>query len=765
MPIPSALLTGLNAPQREAVCFKDGPLLVLAGPGSGKTRVVTHRIAALLHQGVGPSQIAALTFTNKAAEEMKSRLEVLAPNRYVWIGTFHKFCAYLLRKYIDFVGLASNFTIYDTDESLALLKTLANKNALPPGITPQKIAASISWAKNHQVKPEDYLARHGSLLGKVVEEMYPKYQDELRRANAVDFDDLLLHVALLLQDNPEVRKILDNRFRYVLVDEYQDTNTVQYTIAKMLSRDHPNLAVTGDPDQSIYGWRGANIQNILDFEKDYPGVKIIRLEQNYRSTPQILAAADAVIEHNLQRKPKSLVTDHPPGKPVRVTKCLDQHEEALSIAREIAAEIRSGRRKPGDYAIFYRMNALSRNLEHALRRENVPFQLIRGLEFFNRKEVKDVMAYLRLVYNPADTVSFSRIINEPARGIGKTTLGKLAARASELGVPILEVARSGESNNLSIAAKTSRAIANFVQMIDHVSDAAAQDYPIEALVGMILNESGYKKQFENTQSEEDQQRLANIEELLSEAREFDLLPLMNENSDTPLIEARSALEIFLEQTALVGDVDKWDNAADRVSLMTLHAAKGLEFPVAYIIALEEGILPHERSQDDEAQLEEERRLFFVGMTRAMEELRISRVLQREFRGSFGNTVYSRFLLELPNDHNVEKFDSPGEVGEPREIDRGDGVRLVLEKQALTTLVDTPDELEPEFVAEEHDIDYDEAIIEYDAVDPEYDEDGTMMTRKPQKPKKKRPVISASVTTAAELYRNKNADEPKTLEDG
>ncbi len=282
---------------------------------------------------------------------------------------------------------------------------------------------------------------------------------------------------------------------------------------------------------------------------------------------------------------------------------------------------------------------------------------------------------------------------------------------------------------------------------------------------MILNESGYKKQFENTQSEEDQQRLANIEELLSEAREFDQLPLMSENSDTPLIEARSALEIFLEQTALVGDVDKWDNAADRVSLMTLHAAKGLEFPVAYIIALEEGILPHERSQDDEAQLEEERRLFFVGMTRAMEELRISRVLQREFRGSFGNTVYSRFLLELPNDHNVEKFDSPGEVGEPREIDRGDGVRLVLEKQALTTLVDTPDELEPEFVAEEHDIDYDEAIIEYDAVDPEYDEDGTMMTRKPQKPKKKRPVISASVTTAAELYRNKNADEPKTLEDG
>ncbi len=786
MSIPNALLHGLNDAQREAVCYKDGPLLVLAGPGSGKTRVVTHRVAALLHQGVGPSQIAALTFTNKAADEMKRRLEILAPNRYIWIGTFHKFCAYLLRRYIEFVGLSSNFTIYDTDESLALLKTICSKNSLPPGITPQKIASAISWAKNHQRLPDDYTARSGNLVGKIVEDVYPKYQDELRRANAVDFDDLLLHVALLLKENPEVRKTLDNRFRYVLVDEYQDTNTVQYTIAKMLSVDHPNLAVTGDPDQSIYGWRGANIQNILDFEKDYPNAKIIRLEQNYRSTPQILAAADAVIEHNVHRKPKKLVTDNPPGLPVRLTRCVDQQEEAHSIAHEMAAEIRAGRRKAGDFAIFYRMNALSRNLEHALRRENVPFQLIRGLEFFNRKEVKDVMAYLRLAYNPADTVSFSRIINEPARGIGKTTLNKLAAHASEQGIPIMDVARGidgstrGDDVNvplaprergLGIAAKTRRAISDFVRMIDHISDAAAEDYPIEALIGMILTESGYRKQFATSPSEEDQQRLANIEELLTEAREFDQRSVLEENSGTPLFEARSELEIFLEQAALVSDVDQLDKDADRVSLMTLHAAKGLEFPVAYIIALEEGILPHERSQDDDRQLEEERRLLFVGMTRAREELRISRVERREFRGSFGSSIYSRFLLELPNDDTVEKYDSPFDFLDNRHIDRGDGVTLVMDKGIVSRLNDeSADNAEsinadwadtPMLESQDIEIEYEENYIEYDEVDPEYDEDGNLIRRisKKRKPTRTARTFSASITTAAELYRNDQVSEP------
>ncbi|MDR2115526.1 MAG: UvrD-helicase domain-containing protein, partial [Planctomycetaceae bacterium] len=334
--IPDYLLENLNEPQQEAVRFKDGPLLVLAGPGSGKTRVVTHRIAALLHQGVGASQIVALTFTNKAADEMKTRLKILAPNRSVWIGTFHKFGASLLRRYARMSNIQDNFSIYDTDESLRLIKTIIAGNILSSGITPQRIAASISWAKNNMVLPEHYTASKESQLGQVAEEVYPLYQKELRRANAVDFDDLLLYVAILLHDNPEVRKILDNRFRYILIDEYQDTNTVQYLIAKALSIDHPNLAVTGDPDQSIYGWRGANIMNILDFERDFPNAKIIRLEQNYRSTPQILSIADTLIENNIYRKKKKLVAEKPSGVPVRLVRCANQREEAEFIAKEIA---------------------------------------------------------------------------------------------------------------------------------------------------------------------------------------------------------------------------------------------------------------------------------------------------------------------------------------------------------------------------------------------------------------------------------------------
>jgi DNA helicase-2/ATP-dependent DNA helicase PcrA len=543
--IPAHLLNGLNEPQRQAVQFTDGPLLVLAGPGSGKTRVVTHRIAALLHQGVGAAQIAALTFTNKAADEMKKRLAVLAPERNVWIGTFHKFCAYLLRRYISFAGLQDNFTIYDTDASLTLLKAIAQQHPLPPGITPQRIASSISWAKNNLVPANEYIPRDGSLLGSAVKDFYPAYQDELRRANAVDFDDLLLHVAVLLKENPEVRKILDNRFRYILVDEYQDTNTVQYVIAKALSIDHRNLAVTGDPDQSIYGWRGANIKNILDFEKDFPDATVIRLEENYRSTPQILAAADALIANNVYRKEKELVTKNPPGLPVRLVRCADQKEEAESIAAEIAEELKLGKRKPNDYAVFYRMNALSRNLEHALRSRKIPFQLIRGLEFFNRKEVKDVLAYLRVVFNPSDTVSLARIINEPVRGIGKTTLNKLADRASQLGTATMDALRD-VNNFTGIAAKTKKAVTQFVKMMDHLTDASAQEYPVAALIEMVLQESGYRKQYVQSESEEDQERLANIEELLTVAHEFDERTSSSFIQEPGIIPPASALEEFLD---------------------------------------------------------------------------------------------------------------------------------------------------------------------------------------------------------------------------
>jgi len=740
--IPESLLTGLNEPQRQAVCFKDGPLIVLAGPGSGKTRVVTHRIAALIHQGVYPSRIVALTFTNKAAEEMKTRLQTLAPNCYVRIGTFHSFCAYLLRRYIDMVGLAPNFTIYDSEYSLNLIKGITDSISLPSGITPQKIADAVSKAKNQLIRADDYIASYHSLLGKVVEEVYPLYQKELLRANAVDFDDLLLHTAVLLKENPELRSGLDNRYRYVLVDEYQDTNLVQYFIAKALCIDHQNLAVTGDPDQSIYGWRGADIRNILDFEKDYPDATVIRLEQNYRSTPQILDVADVLIQNNTQRKDKRLTTDNPSGKPVRLVQYENQYGEADNIAREIAREVRSGKYKPSDYAVFYRMNALSRNLEHALRREQVPFQLVRGLEFFNRKEVKDILAYLRVVANPADTVSLSRIINEPTRGIGKTTLKKLSVRASSDGTTIFEQIQNIDRFN-GIAAKTKKGIKTFASIVGKISEAAAQDYTVESLISMVMDESGYRNMLLQSNSEEDMERLANIEELLTEAREFDNR-LPTADNDDLLSRQASGLEEFLEQAALISDVDGLATETDRVALMTLHAAKGLEFPVVYIIAIEEGILPHSRSTDSVSQTEEERRLFFVGITRAERELRLSHVNIREFRGLMNIAISSSFLFELPGKPSLIKLDSPEDIEET--IDREDGTYIVLEKfvEKIDELIEPP-EYEP--------------VVEYDNeyADIEYDDDGKPVlpnSAKQKKKNKKSSKSSAEIITASELAKRK-----------
>jgi DNA helicase-2/ATP-dependent DNA helicase PcrA len=740
--IPDYILENLNEPQREAVLFKDGPLLVLAGPGSGKTRIVTHRIAALLQQGVGASQIAALTFTNKAADEMKTRLGILVPKRSVWISTFHKFGAYLLRRYAEMSGIRENFTIYDADESLRLIKTITASKTLPSGITPQRIATSISWAKNNMILPERYQVDEGSQLGKIVEEVYPYYQKELQRANAVDFDDLLLRIAILLHDNHEIRKILDNRFRYILVDEYQDTNTVQYLIAKALSIDHPNLAVTGDPDQSIYGWRGANIMNILEFEKDFPNATIIRLEQNYRSTPQILAVADTLIGYNIYRKKKDLITRNPSGALVRVLRCANQQDEAEAIAKEIADEIQNGVRKPSDYAIFYRMNALSRNLEHALRNRKVPFQLIRGLEFFNRKEVKDILAYLRVVYNPLDTISLTRIINEPTRGIGKTTLKKLTDYATQSGLPTIEVARN--INQFSgIIAKTKRAVTNFVKMIDVLTDAASKEYPVETLIRIVLQESGYQEQYLHTQSEEDQSRLENIEELLTVAHEFDAKQISVTGNHELL--SSDSLSEFLEQAALVNDVDNLDNDTERVSLMTLHASKGLEFPVVYIIAIEEGILPHERANNQIMQIEEERRLLFVGMTRGREELRLSRAEHRDFRGMYSSTIYSRFLVEILCDANLIQYDSPKDFFESEDL--GDGIRLVHEKNVE---------------ASDQDIECDSYSdkSEIDTIHEEYNDEEQPVKRNPKQKKKSIRKISVPLMTAAELLQQQMKDKKK-----
>jgi DNA helicase II / ATP-dependent DNA helicase PcrA len=628
------MLSGLTDAQREAVTHLEGPLLILAGPGSGKTRVVTHRVAWLLQQGVAGHQILALTFTNKAADEMSRRIERLTGDPTVWVGTFHRFCARLLRKYAQLVGLQENYTIYDVDDSTrALRHALQSLRADAERFTPEAVAKSISWAKNNLIAPDQYKSRPGHALGGVVEAAYPAYQKRLAASNAADFDDLLFHVAAILRDNPEIRASLDERYRFILVDEYQDTNLAQYAIARALSIDHPNLAATGDPDQSIYGWRGANLNNILEFERDFPAVHVVRLEQNYRSTECILRVAAELIAHNVRRKEKGLFTENGRGIPVRLVTYATEKDEADGIVAQIAAAIHSGRRRPSDFAVFYRMNALSRGLEFALRQAGVPYQMVNGLEFFQRKEIKDVLAYLHLLNNPADEVALLRVINTPPRGIGKTTIGRLSEYAVRHGLPLLEAARQA-SRIEAIGPRPAALLARFVQLFDRLLTALGGS--IEEILGLVLSETGYRKQLSESEDEEDQQRLANIEELLTVARDFD--------------ERRGEvgqLEAFLEETCLVNDTDAWETDADRVTLMTLHASKGLEFPVVFLTAAEEGILPHERSREHPEQLEEERRLMFVGITRAQQELQLSLARYRDFRGQRKLTIPSSFLMELP----------------------------------------------------------------------------------------------------------------------
>jgi DNA helicase-2/ATP-dependent DNA helicase PcrA len=651
------LLEGLTDAQREAVLHVDGPLLILAGPGSGKTRVVTHRIACLLQSGVPGEHVLGLTFTNKAAEEMRGRVERLTGHGSVWIGTYHRFCARLLRKHAPLVGLQENYTIYDEEDSTRLLKqVLARLHVDPLQFPAETIASAIGWAKNRLISPAQYEPRPGHLLGAVVKQVYPAYQAELCRANAADFDDLLLHVAAVLRDNPEIRRELDEQFRFVLVDEYQDTNFAQYAIARALSIDHPNLAATGDPDQSIYGWRGANLNNILEFERDFPGVRVVRLERNYRSTKRILRVAAELIAHNVKRKPKDLYTENAEGAHVRLVTYATHKQEAEEIAGRIAAQVRDGRRRLRDFAVFYRVNALSRAFEMALRSQRVPYQLVSGVEFFQRKEVRDVLAYLRLLNNPRDDLALARAINAPPRGVGKKTLQRLAEHAARRGIGLLEAARDCRSIE-SLGRRAAGAILPFVDLVDRLAEVA--DRPAEEAVAFVLCESGYKMQLEQSGTEEDQERLANLEELLTAAREFD---------DRTAGEGR--IEQFLEEASLAGETDDWEDQQDRVTLMTLHASKGLEFPVVFLVAVEEGLLPHERSRDQVDQLEEERRLAFVGITRAREELEISRAFYRDFRGQGRMTVPSQFLMELPRaEMEVREYD-PDE--EARDLDGWDG---------------------------------------------------------------------------------------------
>lgn len=629
------LLADLTPAQRSAVTTIEGPLLVLAAAGSGKTRVITRRVAHILGQGVPGDRILALTFTNKAAGEMRHRIEALVPNAGVWVGTFHSLCARLLRQYAPLVGIDRGYTIYDQSDRLKAVKQVMERLELDAlGVAPEKVEAVISRAKNEMITPEQLARRmDASHVDTVAAKVFPAYQERLVESSAVDFDDLLLHMVTILKKFPDVRARLDAQFRYVLVDEYQDTNMAQYAIVRALSTDHRNLCVTGDPDQSIYGWRGANLNNILEFENDFPGCAVVKLEQNYRSTKNILKVADHLIRFNRRRKPKALITDNPAGQPVELAVYPTETDEAQGVASKIVGLVRQGEYTYRDAAIFVRVAALTRPIESALRAANVPYQVVGGQSFYERQEIKDVLAYLKLMANPKDDVAFERVVNVPPRGIGKTTLDRLAERARALGLPLLAMARQA-TNVPGIKDKTARGLRDFALLTDELT--AIKDHAAEEVLRRLLNLSGYHDYLaDDGKAGED--RLANVDELVTAARQFD--------REHP---GASSLD-FVEEVSLASAVDRWQDESGAVTLMTLHAAKGLEFPVVFMIGLEQGLLPHSRSNDSDSELEEERRLCFVGITRARRELYLSHCRIREFRGQKTATIPSLFLGELPED--------------------------------------------------------------------------------------------------------------------
>jgi DNA helicase-2/ATP-dependent DNA helicase PcrA len=652
-----SLLIDLNTEQVEAVTHVEGPLLVLAGAGTGKTRVITRRVAHLIEQGVDPRNILAITFTNKAANEMLQRVEQLVPGGRVWISTFHKFCARLLRIHGQLIGLRDGYVIYDTTDRMKVIRDCLAKTELERSQwSPERLDNAISRAKNDLLDPIAYSEKATDYFQMNVAKVYRAYQEQLLHSNAVDFDDLLLHAATLLRDNPDLRRELDERFRFILVDEYQDTNLAQYAILRSLSVDHPNLCATGDPDQSIYGWRGANIRNILKFEQDYPGTRVVRLEKNYRSTKRILRAASHLIRFNTKRKPKDLVTDNAEGLPVQVTRLANERDEAQAIALAIRQSVESGGRRWGDFAVFFRISALTRNVEMAFSIAQIPYQVLRGVAFYERAEVKDLLAYLKLLVNPRDDVAFERVVNVPPRGIGKGTVERLQVEAARLpGVPGLLEAARGVADIPTIKTRQAQALSSFVQLIDdlstlkHLGAAEVMRHVIDRTD--FFGDGSGKRDEPGTQREPKadvpdfgesgpdatDERKANVEELISAAHQFDL------------VNPGAGVDQFLAESVLATDLDEWDSDHQTVSLMTLHAAKGLEFPVVFIPALEHGILPHQRASERGDDLEEERRLLFVGMTRAKEELCLSHVTSREFRGMTMRAIPSEFLMELPPD--------------------------------------------------------------------------------------------------------------------
>lgn len=629
----------LNDRQCEAVKHTEGPLLITAGAGSGKTKVLTCRIAHLLELGVAPYRILAITFTNKAAKEMKERVTNLvgAQADSIWLSTFHSFCAKLLRFEVDgFHGYTRNFTIYDSSDQLVLVKDCLKKlNLDDKQFMPRSVLGTISSAKNVLMDAKAFAAKASDFYEQKVADVYALYQEKLRENNAVDFDDLLFLAVRLLQEKEEVREKYQSRFQYILVDEYQDTNHAQYALTKILAARWRNICVVGDADQSIYAWRGADIRNIIDFTRDYPDAASIKLEQNYRSTKTILHAANAVIDNNESRPKKTLWTENPAGNKIIHYQAQTEHDEADYIAGVIYNRHEISHEPYGDMAILFRTNAQSRVLEEKLMRYAIPYTMVGGTKFYDRKEIKDVLAYLRLLYNPEDSLSLTRIINVPKRNIGATTMEHVASYAEEQGISLFEALSSTDEIPVTKRARTS--LENFAAMIfDLLNDIEGKD--VLSLIETVIKETGYGDMLDK-EAEHDPQgesRKENVGEFLSVAKDY-----MDSNPD-------GNLQDFLENVALVSDVDDFESSDSKVTLMTLHAAKGLEFPVVFLTGLDEGLFPHSRTLLDPVQVEEERRLAYVGITRAERQLYVTNAITRTMYGRISAYMPSRFLAEIPS---------------------------------------------------------------------------------------------------------------------
>ncbi|UOR13863.1 DNA helicase PcrA [Halobacillus amylolyticus] len=635
------LLKGLNEQQRNAVTHTDGPLLIMAGAGSGKTRVLTHRIAYLLNEkDVAPRNVLAITFTNKAAREMKERVEALvgSEGEKIWMSTFHSMCVRILRRDIDRIGYDRNFSILDSSDQLSVIKqVLKDLNLDPKKWDPRAMLGAISNAKNELLTPEDYVREAASMHEEQIAEVYKGYQKKLRKNQSLDFDDLIMQTLTLFERLPEVLENYQRRFQYIHVDEYQDTNHAQYQLVSYLASRYQNLCVVGDSDQSIYGWRGADIKNILSFEKDYPTAKTIMLEQNYRSTELILNAANNVIGNNSGRKAKNLWTDNTGGNKIQYHEAGTEREEGLFVTDHVEDLIRNGRFQYKDVAILYRTNAQSRTIEETFVKAGVPYQMIGGTKFYDRKEIKDLLAYLRLIANPNDDLSYQRVVNEPKRGVGKTSLDKLQAYATDHDISLYEA--SAEIDFVGVSAKAAKSIMNFYTMIRNWTQQ--QEFlSATDMVAEVIEKTGYEEMLRNEKSLEAQSRLENIEEFKSVTKNFE------ENSEDKTLVA------FLTDLALIADIDQMNEdptSDDTVTLMTLHSAKGLEFPVVFLIGMEENVFPHSRSLMDEDEMEEERRLAYVGITRAERQLFMTHAKMRTLYGRTNMNPISRFINEIPKE--------------------------------------------------------------------------------------------------------------------